>query len=59
MVNFNENKEEENYINTKSYKFNPNEKDMIVFNSYLYHSVENYSGKDDRISLAWDAVYTL
>ena len=59
LVNFNENKEEENYINTKSYKFNPNEKDMIVFNSYLYHSVENYSGKDDRISLAWDAVYTL
>ena len=59
LVNFNENKVKETYINSKNYKFNPNEKDMIVFNSYLYHSVESYSDKDDRISLAWDAVYTL
>ena len=58
LVNFNENKEKETYIHTENYKFNPNEKDMIVFNSYLYHFVENYSDKDDRISLAWDAVYT-
>jgi len=60
LINFDENKkEEESYINTQNYKFNPDERDMIVFNSYLYHSVENYSDKDDRISLAWDAIYTL
>tara|TARA_B110000483_G_C18112969_1_gene510473 strand:+ start:206 stop:1180 length:975 start_codon:yes stop_codon:yes gene_type:complete len=43
-------------INNKLFKINPLDNDLIIFNSYLNHSVEaNNQEDEDRISLAWDA----
>ena len=52
-------KNETNFIEKKSYTFRPKKNEIIIFNSYFYHNVDFYSSKKDRISLAWDAVYTL
>jgi len=46
-------------INDKVFDFNPLNNEIIIFNSYLYHWVEEYKDTDDRISIAWDAIYTL
>ena len=32
--------------------------DLLIFNSSVYHSVDPYFGKNDRIAIAWDAIYT-
>ena len=42
-------------------KLNTNLKknDLIIFNSETFHSVKAYHGKNDRIAIAWDAIYTL
>ena len=46
-------------INDKIFDFNPLNNEIIIFNSYLYHWVEEYKDTDDRISIAWDSIYTL
>ena len=47
------------FIDDKVFDFNPLNNEIIIFNSYLYHWVEEYKDTDDRISIAWDAIYTL
>ena len=37
---------------------NPKQNDLIVFNSDTFHSVKPYYGNNDRIAIAWDAIYT-
>jgi hypothetical protein len=37
----------------------PKKNDLIIFNSETFHSVKAYNGKNDRIAIAWDAIYTL
>ena len=47
-------------INNKLFKFNPSNNDLIIFNSYLNHSVLDKNQEDeDRISLAWDADFII
>ena len=46
-------------LDKKIFVFNPKENEMIIFNSYLYHWVDKYNDTEDRISIAWDAIYTL
>tara|TARA_B100000029_G_scaffold404910_1_gene405051 strand:+ start:1244 stop:1846 length:603 start_codon:yes stop_codon:yes gene_type:complete len=36
----------------------PKVNDIIIFHSDTYHSVKPYHGKNDRIALVWDAVYS-
>ena len=36
----------------------PQKNDLLIFNSVVYHSVNPYFGNNDRIALAWDAIYT-
>ena len=45
-------------LDNKIFVFNPKENEIIIFNSYLYHWVERYNDTEDRISIAWDAIYT-
>lgn len=45
-------------LDKKIFVFNPKENEIIIFNSYLYHWVERYNDTEDRISIAWDAIYT-
>jgi len=46
------------HFENKKTKFTPEIKDLIVFNSSIFHSVNSYHGKNDRIAVAWDAIYT-
>ena len=39
--------------------FYPKKNQMIIFNSYIYHFVDKYTDTNDRISIAWDAIYIL
>jgi len=32
--------------------------DLVIISSNILHSVKPYYGKNDRISVAWDAIYT-
>ena len=42
----------------KNYTFKPTKNDLIIFNSYLEHSVHNMSSKiTDRISLPFDLIF--
>ena len=42
----------------KNYTFKPTKNDLIIFNSYLEHSVNNTSSKQtDRISLPFDLIF--
>jgi len=42
----------------KNYTFKPTKNDLIIFNSYLEHSVNNMSSKlTDRISLPFDLIF--
>ena len=36
----------------------PQSDDLLIFHSNIYHSVKPYMGDNDRISIAWDAIYT-
>ncbi len=36
----------------------PKKNDFLVFNSNTFHSVDAYNGKNDRIAVAWDAIYS-
>ena len=46
------------HFENKKTEFIPEIKDLIVFNSNIFHSVNSYHGKNDRIAVAWDAIYT-
>ena len=46
-------------VQKKIYEFLPKVKDVIVFNSYMYHWIDQHNQKEERISLAWDAIYTI
>ena len=48
-----------NVVEEKIFEFKPETKDMIIFNSYMYHWVEKHNETEERISLAWDAIYTI
>ncbi|WP_415321432.1 putative 2OG-Fe(II) oxygenase [Candidatus Pelagibacter sp. Uisw_092] len=39
-------------------KYLPDKNDLLIFDSSTYHSVDVYNGKNDRISVAWDAIYS-
>ena len=45
-------------LESKKIKHEPKKNDLIIFNSNLMHSVDRYYGKNDRIAVAWDAIYT-
>ena len=45
-------------LGSKKVKHAPQKNDLLIFNSHLYHSVNDYLGKNDRIAIAWDAIYT-
>ena len=51
--------EKKKELNEKIFIYNPKENEIIIFNSYLYHWVDKYNDTEDRISIAWDAIYTL
>jgi hypothetical protein len=47
--------EKEHIIKDENYIFKPKVNDLIIFNSYLEHSVENNNSKtSNRISLPFD-----
>jgi len=46
------------FRNNQTIKHNPKKNDLLIFSSNIYHSVETYYGDSDRISLAWDAIYS-
>ena len=54
-----ERKDKTTIIEKEIFDFVPDNNDMIVFNSYMIHGIEKYESKEDRIALAWDAVYTI
>ena len=56
---FEENGSQTNLFNKKLFNFIPDNKDMIVFNSYMIHGIDKYESNEDRIALAWDAIYTI
>ncbi len=45
-------------LESKKIKHEPKKHDLLIFNSNLMHSVDKYYGKNDRIAVAWDAIYT-
>ena len=45
-------------LENKKVKHVPQKNDLLIFNSNVYHSVNDYLGKNDRIAIAWDAIYT-
>lgn len=58
LINFkdNPNTPKISFINSESFKFKPENHDLIIFNSYLNHMVISSDAEnEDRISLAWDA----
>lgn len=42
----------------KKITHSPKKNDLIIFNSEIFHSVKPYLGENDRIAIAWDAIYT-
>ena len=47
------------FAENKKIEYLPKKNDLIIFNSETFHSVKAYNGKNDRIAIAWDAIYTL
>ena len=45
-------------LDNKKVKHTPQKNDLLIFNSSVHHSVNPYFGKNDRIAIAWDAIYT-
>ncbi len=45
-------------LNNEKITYLPEKNNLLVFNSTVYHSVNSYFGNNDRIALAWDAIYT-
>lgn len=46
------------HLQDKKIKYKPQKNDLIMFNSDVLHSVDPYFGRNDRISIAWDSIYT-
>tara|TARA_B100000767_G_C19646535_1_gene484835 strand:- start:26 stop:637 length:612 start_codon:yes stop_codon:yes gene_type:complete len=46
------------HFENKKTEFMPGINDLVVFNSETLHSVNSYYGQNDRIAVAWDAIYT-
>ena len=59
QVDENNGGELEIFSQEKKIEYSPKKNDLIIFNSETYHSVKAYYGKNDRIAIAWDAIYTL
>ena len=39
-------------------EYQPKKNDLLVFHSDIYHAVKPYYGNNNRIAVAWDAIYT-
>ena len=59
LIDLRYNKENQSHIDDKIFSFAPSENDMILFNSYFYHWVDEYIETEGRISIAWDAIFTI
>ena len=59
QVDENNGGELEIFSQEKKIEYSPKKNDLIIFNLETYHSVKAYYGKNDRIAIAWDAIYTL
>ena len=59
LIDLRYNKENQSLIDDEIFSFAPSENDMILFNSYFYHWVDEYNETEDRISIAWDAIFTI
>lgn len=59
QVDENNGGELEIFFKEKKIEYSPKKNDLIIFNSETYHSVKAYNGKNDRIAIAWDAIYTV
>ena len=59
QVDENNGGELEIFFKEKKIEYSPKKNDLIIFNSETYHSVKAYNGKNDRIAIAWDAIYTI
>ena len=59
LIDLRKNEDNHSVIEDSVFEFNPQINEMIIFNSYFYHWVDEYNDLSDRISIAWDAVYTL
>lgn len=59
QVDENNGGELEIFSKEKKIEYSPKKNDLIIFNSETYHSVKAYNGKNDRIAIAWDAIYTI
>ena len=59
QVDENNGGELEIFSQEKKIEYLPKKNDLIIFNSETFHSVKAYYGKNDRIAIAWDAIYTL
>ena len=46
------------HLDDKELSLNCKKNDLVIFNSNMFHSVKPYYGQNDRISIAWDAIYT-
>lgn len=46
------------HFENKKIEFKVQKNDLLMFNSHVFHSVNPYFGKNDRIAIAWDATYT-
>jgi hypothetical protein len=57
-VDYNKGGEIEIFNNEKIIEHKPLKNDIIIFHSNIYHSVKPYFGQNDRIAIAWDAIYT-
>lgn len=45
-------------LENEKIKHTPEKNDLLIFDSNTYHSVDTYNGENDRISVAWDAIYS-
>jgi hypothetical protein len=59
LIDLRYNKENQSLVDDEIFSFAPSENDMILFNSYFYHWVDEYNETEDRISIAWDAIFTI
>ena len=59
QVDENSGGELEIFLKDKKIEYLPKKNDIIIFNSETFHSVKAYNGNNDRIAIAWDAIYTL
>ena len=59
QIDENKGGEIEVFLKDEKIEYSPKKNDLIIFNSDTFHSVKPYNGINDRIAIAWDAIYTL